>query len=105
MSDKSLLSVIQRLERSGEIGNLVEKAFSKMKMENTPLPGNICRDCGGRVIKTVSSFFRGMVHYSLSKCESCGRVYLYAKNAPCIGGEEFMRKLHEPMMGARHGCS
>lgn len=76
---------------------ILKEAFRKMKEENTPLPGNICHGCGGHVVKKVSSFFRGMIHYSLPKCELCGLVYLYAENAPCVGGEEFIRKLREPM--------
>lgn len=79
---------------------IIADVLREMKEKNVPLPGNICHGCGGHVVKNVNSLFRGVIRYSLPECNGCGRIYLYAENAPCVGEEEFMRKLHRTV-----GCA
>ncbi len=92
----AIVAIMKQLSEK-KVQSIVMKVSKEMKEKNTPLPGNLCHNCNGHVVRNVSSFFRGTIFYSLPKCESCGRVYLYAENAPRVGGDGFMRKIHEPM--------
>jgi hypothetical protein len=59
--------------------------FDEMIEKGTPLPDNICKDCGGEVAKSVSSVLRGVYYYGPPVCQGCGREYRYATNVPAKG--------------------
>lgn len=63
--------------------------------KNTPLPGNICHDDEGEVVKRVTSLFRGRFGYSLPVCSVCGRVYLFSKDVRQVGVQEFLKLLEQ----------
>lgn len=51
--------------------------------KNTPLPNNICKDCGGRVVRQAdASVGRRRFYPSGGSCEECKREYRLARNAP-----------------------
>lgn len=55
-----------------------------------PTEDNRCKDCGGRVVKEVISYFRGEYGHRIPHCEGCGRTYLLAPDSvPEVGRERF----------------
>ena len=70
--------------------------FDDMVEKGTPLPGNSCKECGGRVVKTVRSMYQGRYYYSPPLCEGCGKQYTFAKNVPTAGEKEFAATLQQP---------
>ena len=77
----------------------IGKAVAKMVADNTPTSSGKCkaRGCRGAVVKKVTGLFRGQYLFTNPACEKCGRMYLYAKNAPQAGVEEFRKSLSRPM--------
>lgn len=66
--------------------------------QNTPLPGNKCKDCGGDVARSISSveIFRNRTTYNTPACRQCGRQYPLAVDTPTYGEKEFLEKLNTP---------
>lgn len=76
-----------------EHGKTVLENFSD---RNTPLPGNICHDYGGEVIKKVTGLFRRQLTYSIPECSNCRRIYFSAINVRSTGEKEFKKLLNTP---------
>lgn len=81
------------------IDNEIATFLAKHFEENTPLEGNRCKqeECDGEVVAEVVGLFHRRLYHSMSACNKCGRIYIFAKNVRTVGHEEFMRKLREPM--------
>lgn len=75
-----------------QIGAILKNFTDK----NTPLPGNICHDCNGEIIKKVSGLFRGQLTYRIPECTNCGRAYFNAANVRATGEKEFNKLLNTP---------
>jgi len=58
----------------------------------------VCDGCGGRVIKQVSSYFRGRYYFLQPECEQCGATYWGAGDfeAVPVGVAEFEACMRQP---------
>ena len=66
--------------------------------EQTPNADNTCKKpkCSGKIVKHVSSLFRGQYHFGTPKCELCGRNYQFAPHAVETGVKEFEEMMIKP---------
>jgi hypothetical protein len=78
-----MATVINQKSKMEFLGSLT------VRESNTPLPGNICEDCGGKVVKTVIGIFRKNYIYGMPYCFKCGRVYRCSKNLSKAQKKEF----------------
>ena len=74
----------------------IREHFRQEAEKQTPSPGNLCKDCGSRVVKKVASLFRGRYGFHTPACECCGRIYRLAENVPEVGVKEFEEMLNRP---------
>lgn len=74
-------------------------SLQEMVQNGTPNQDGTCKQCGGRVIKRVSSFMASELFFSTPECEKCGRQYSYAdkRKVPSVGVKEFYRGFKESM--------
>lgn len=79
-----------------KVEQAIKEAFSKVARK--PKVRCVCDDCGGRVVRRVSSLFRGQYHFSLPECESCKATYWGCDQFDSIplGIEEFEQMMRQP---------
>ena len=66
---------------------VAEGGPGKPRAEHTPNPDGTCKGCGDTVVRKVTGLFRGHILTSHPECQKCGRMYLYAKDAPTVGAQ------------------
>lgn len=79
----------------------LKEMLRMMLEENTPLPGNVCKEngCGGEVLRRAIGFsgcFACFI-YEMPACKKCGRTYSNAKNVGTWGESELAEKINQPM--------
>ena len=76
------------------------KLFIEEKIkEQTPRANNRCKKlrCKGEVVRRVQGRSRGRLFYGLPTCDTCNRMYLFAKDVRRVGGQEFLALLKIPL--------
>lgn len=74
----------------------IEEEICERMQQFTPLPGNLCHNCKGSVVKKVTGWAHGKFQYSLPACNDCNRPYYYAKNVNTTGEGEFLELVNKP---------
>lgn len=92
--EHEFLQLLSDKEFTAELIKEIQERFSEIYRK--PVREGVCDDCGGRIVKHVSGFFRDQCTFSLPECERCQTPYWGAGYAHPFGVEEFIKKLNTP---------